>query len=224
MVSVAEHTLKEVDVILWLVEPSEYIGEGDQAILERLKRVKTPVILVVNKIDTVEKAKAAAAIQAFSKQYKFKDVIAVSALKDQNTDVLIKEIAKLLPEGPMYYDEDTVTDQPMRQIVAEIIREKALRLLRDEIPHGIAVTTDIMKERKNGLYDIEASIICERENHKGMIIGRSGSMLKKIGTQARSDIELLVGSQVNLKLWVKVRKEWRDSNTLLRNYGYKENQ
>lgn len=224
MVSVAEHTLKEVDVILWLVEPSEFIGAGDQAILERLKKVKTPVILVVNKIDTVEKSAAKKAIEAFSKLYKFKDIIAVSALKDQNTDLLIKEIANLLPEGPMYYDEDTVTDQPMRQIVAEIIREKALRLLRDEIPHGIAVTTDIMKERKDGLYDIEASIICERENHKGMVIGRGGTMLKKIGSQARVDIELLVGCQVNLKLWVKVRKEWRDSDTYLRNYGYKENQ
>ncbi len=224
MVSVAEHTLKEVDVILWLVEPSEFIGAGDQAILERLKKVKTPVILVVNKIDTVEKHVAKKAIEAFSKLYKFKDILAVSALKDQNTDLLIKTIAGLLPEGPMYYDEDTVTDQPMRQIVAEIIREKALRLLRDEIPHGIAVTTDIMKERKDGLYDIEASIICERENHKGMVIGKGGTMLKKIGSQARVDIELLVGCQVNLKLWVKVRKEWRDSDTYLRNYGYKENQ
>lgn len=224
MVSVAEHTLKEVDVILWLVEPSEFIGAGDQAILERLKKVKTPVILVVNKIDTVEKHVAKKAIEAFSKLYKFKDILAVSALKDQNTDLLIKTIASLLPEGPMYYDEDTVTDQPMRQIVAEIIREKALRLLRDEIPHGIAVTTDIMKERKDGLYDIEASIVCERENHKGMVIGKGGTMLKKIGSQARVDIELLVGCQVNLKLWVKVRKEWRDSDTYLRNYGYKENQ
>ncbi|KIR03096.1 GTP-binding protein Era [Lachnospiraceae bacterium TWA4] len=222
MVNVAEHTLKEVDVILWLVEPSSFIGEGDRTILEKLKKVKTPVILVVNKIDTVEKAKAAEAIEAFSKEYHFTDIVAVSALKDQNTDALITEITKLLPEGPMYYDEDTVTDQPMRQIVAEIVREKALRLLRDEIPHGIAVTTDIMKQRKNGLWDIEASIVCERENHKGMVIGKQGAMLKKIGINARKDIELLVGGQVNLKLWVKVRKEWRDSDTYLKNYGYKD--
>lgn len=222
MVSVAEHTLKEVDVILWLVEPSDYIGAGDNAILDRLKTVRTPVILVINKIDTVDKAEIAACIESFRKQYHFQEIIPVSALKDKNTETLIEEIVQLLPEGPMYYDEDTVTDQPMRQIIAEIIREKALRSLREEIPHGIAVVIDKMTERKNGLYDIDASIICERDSHKGIIIGRQGAMLKKIGIEARKDAEMLTGTQVNLKLWVKVRKEWRDSDILLKNYGYKE--
>ncbi len=223
MVSVAERTLTEVDVILWLVEPDEKIGPGDSVILEKLKRVKTPVILIINKIDTIDKAAVGNLISMWKKQHSFKAVIPVSALRSINTDTVLEEIRKYLPQGPMYYDEDTITDQPIRQITAEIIREKALRRLEDEIPHGIAVTVDVMKERKDGIWQVDASIICERDSHKGIIIGKQGSMLKSIGIDARKDIELLTGGQVNLKLWVKVRKEWRDSDIQLKNFGYFEN-
>ena len=220
MVSVAEHTLKEVDVILWLVEPGTYIGAGEQQILKILSRVKTPVFLVINKIDTVKKEDIIKAIEAYQDVYRFAEIIPVSAMKKTNTDTLIHTIFQYLPEGPQYYDEDTVTDQPMRQIAAELIREKALRLLNDEIPHGIAVTIEGMKERPDGIMDIDASIVCERDSHKGIIIGKGGSMLKRIGTEARKDIEHMMDIQVNLKLWVKVRKEWRDSELYMKNYGY----
>ncbi|WP_313184814.1 GTPase Era [Lacrimispora sp.] len=223
MVSVAERTLKEVDVVLWLVEPTTYIGAGEQHIAEQLSQVKTPVILVINKIDTVKNQED---ILTFISTYKdvcqFAEIVPVSALKDKNTDLMLKLIYKYLPKGPQYYDEDTVTDQPMRQISAELIREKALRLLNDEIPHGIAVTIEKMKERDNGIMDIEAEIICERESHKGIIIGKGGSMLKKIGSSARREIEALMDTKVNLQLWVKVRKEWRDSELYMKNYGYNE--
>lgn len=223
MVSVADRTLNEVDVILWLVEPDAKIGPGDHAILEKLKKVQTPVILILNKIDTISKTDVGALITNWQKLYAFKAVIPVSALRSINTDTVLEEIRKYLPVGPMYYDEDTVTDQPIRQITAEIIREKALRRLEDEIPHGIAVTIDVMKVRKDGIWQVDASIVCERDSHKGIIIGKQGSMLKSIGMDARKDIELLTGSQVNLKLWVKVRKEWRDSDIQLKNFGYFEN-
>ena len=223
MVNVAERTLTEVDVILWLVEPDEKIGPGDSITLEKLKKVKTPVILIINKIDTIDKAAVGNLITMWKKQHAFKAVIPVSALRSINTDTVLEEIRRYLPEGPMYYDEDTVTDQPIRQITAEIIREKALRRLEDEIPHGIAVTVDVMKVRKDGIWQVDASIICERDSHKGIIIGKQGSMLKSIGIDARKDIELLTGGQVNLKLWVKVRKEWRDSDIQLKNFGYFEN-
>ena len=223
MVNVAERTLTEVDVILWLVEPDEKVGPGDAIILEKLKKIKTPVILIINKIDTIDKGAVGNLITMWKKQHSFKAVIPVSALRSVNTDTVLEEIRKYLPEGPMYYDEDTVTDQPIRQITAEIIREKALRRLEDEIPHGIAVTVDVMKVRKDGIWQVDASIICERDSHKGIIIGKQGSMLKSIGIDARKDIELLTGGQVNLKLWVKVRKEWRDSDIQLKNFGYFEN-
>lgn len=223
MVSVAEHTLKEVDVILWLVEPTTYIGAGEQHIAKQLNQVKTPIILVINKIDTVKNQEE---ILKFIDTYKdicrFAEIVPVSALKDKNTDLMLELIYKYLPGGPQYYDEDTVTDQPMRQISAELIREKALRLLNDEIPHGIAVTVEKMKERDNGLIDIEATIVCERDSHKGIIIGKGGSMLKKIGSSARREIEDLMDTKVNLQLWVKVRKEWRDSELYMKNYGYNE--
>lgn len=222
MVSVAENTLKEVDVILWLVEPTTYIGAGEQHIIEKLKTVKTPVVLVINKVDTIKKEEILKFIDTYRKEMTFSDIVPVSALKGTNTDELMNVIKKYLPEGPMYYDEDTVTDQPMRQIAAELIREKALKCLDDEIPHGIAVLIDSMKERPNGLYDIEASIVCERDSHKGIIIGKQGSMLKKIGSAARYEIEALMGTKVNLQLWVKVRKEWRDSDLYLKNYGYRD--
>lgn len=221
MVNVAEKTLSEVDVILWLVEPSNFIGAGERHIIEQLQKTKTPVILVVNKIDTVKKEQLFSYIDTYRQQYDFAEVVPVSALKADNTDELIKCIMKYLPYGPAFYDEDTVTDQPTRQIVAELIREKALRLLSEEIPHGVAVSIESLKYRKK-LVDIEATIICERDSHKGIIIGKNGAMLKKIGSLARPEIEDLLERQVNLQLWVKVKKDWRDSDFLLKNFGYHE--
>ncbi len=221
MVNVAERTLKEVDVALWLVEPSNFIGAGEQHIIEQLSKVSTPVILVINKIDTVKKEELLGFIDTYRKEMDFDEIVPVSALKKENTDELIKCIMKYLPYGPAFYDEDTVTDQPQRQIVAEMIREKALRCLDEEIPHGIAVTIEKMKWRGN-IVDIEATIICERESHKGIIIGKQGSMLKKIGMNARKDIENMLENKVNLQLWVKVKKDWRDSEFLLKNFGYNQ--
>jgi GTP-binding protein Era len=223
MAEVTESTLKDVDLILWLVEPTDYIGAGEQAILARLRKVDTPVMLVINKIDKVKKEEILRFIDVYRKEYDFAAIVPVSALKGENTDDLTDTIFAYLPEGPQYYDEDTVTDQPERQIAAEMIREKALRNLEDEIPHGIAVLIDRMKEREGGtLIDIDATIICERESHKGIIIGKKGLMLKKIGTDARRDIEMMTGTKINLKLWVKVKENWRDSDSLIRNYGYRD--
>ena len=219
MVNVAERTMEDVDVILWLVEPTGYIGVGERHIIEQLKKTKTPVILVINKIDTVKKDALFAFIDTYRKELDFQEIVPVSALKGDNTDELVKCIFKYLPYGPAFYDEDTITDQPMRQIVAELIREKALRLLEDEIPHGIAVSIESMKE-KGKICHIEATIVCERESHKGIIIGKGGAMLKKIGSTARPEIEDLLEMQVNLQLWVKVKKDWRDSDFLLKNFGY----
>lgn len=221
MVNVAENTLNEVDAVLWLVEPSTFIGAGERHIAKRLERVKTPVILVINKVDTVKKEEVLTFIDAYRGIYDFADIVPVSALKGQNTDTLRNVIFKYLPYGPQFYDEDTVTDQPERQIVAELIREKALRCLNEEIPHGIAVSIERMRERKGGrLVDIDATIVCERDSHKGIIIGKQGAMLKKIGSAARYEIERLLSCQANLKLWVKVKKDWRDSDFLMKNFGY----
>lgn len=221
MVNVAENTLKEVDVILWLVEPTTFIGAGERHIAERLSKIKTPVILVINKIDTVKsKEEILTFIAAYKDILNFAEIIPVSALKEMNIEDVKSSIFKYLPAGPQFYDEDTVTDQPMRQIAAELIREKALRMLDDEIPHGIAVVIDQMKERPNGIIDVDATIVCERDSHKGIIIGKGGSMLKRIGTAARMEIENLMDTKVNLKLWVKVRREWRDSDMYMKNYGY----
>ena len=221
MVNVAENTLKEVDVILWLVEPTTFIGAGERHIAEQLSKIKTPVILVINKIDTVKsKEEILTFIAAYKDILNFAEIIPVSALKEMNIEDVKSSIFKYLPAGPQFYDEDTVTDQPMRQIAAELIREKALRMLDDEIPHGIAVVIDQMKERPNGIIDVDATIVCERDSHKGVIIGKGGSMLKRIGTAARMEIENLMDTKVNLKLWVKVRREWRDSDMYMKNYGY----
>lgn len=219
MVNVARRSLSEVDVILWLVEPSNYIGAGEESILEQLSRVNTPVILVINKIDTVKKEELLGFIDTYRKRMDFAEIVPVSALKKDNTEELLSCIFKYLPYGPTFYDEDTVTDQPQRQIVAELIREKALRTLEEEIPHGIAVTIEKMK-RRGKIMDIEATIICERDSHKGIIIGKQGSMLKRIGSSARRDIEEMLECKVNLQLWVKVKKDWRDSEFLLKNFGY----
>lgn len=221
MVTVAERTLNEVDVVLWLVEPTTFIGAGEQHIAETLQRVKTPVILVINKIDTVKKEELLPVIAAYQKLVQFAEIVPVSAMNGENKENLIDVIFKYLQEGPQFYDEDTITDQPERQIVAELIREKALRLLNDEIPHGIAVSIERMRERKGGsIMDIEATIVCERDSHKGIIIGKKGAMLKEIGMKARTEIENLLDQKVNLQLWVKVRKDWRDSDMFLKNYGY----
>lgn len=224
MVNTAEHTLQDVDVILWLVEPSDFVGAGERHIAEILQKARTPVILVINKMDTLaQKEDLLHFIDTYRKIYAFDEIIPASALRGENVSDVIDMIFKYLPYGPMFYDEDTVTDQPQRQIVAEIVREKALHALDEEVPHGIAVTIERMKPRRGKpLMDIEAVIICERESHKGIIIGKNGAMLKKIGSNARFEIEKLLEEKVNLRLWVKVRKNWRDSDTMLKNFGYKE--
>ena len=223
MVNVAERTLNEVDVVLWLVEPSTFIGAGEQHIVQQLGKVTTPVVLVINKADTVKKEDILPCIAKYNEVYQFADIVPVSARTGENTDELLKVIMKYLPYGPQFYDEDTVTDQPQRQIVAEMIREKALRSLEEEIPHGIAVSIEKMTERKSkggSICDIEATIICERDSHKGIIIGKGGQMLRRIGSQARRDIEDMLEEKVNLQLWVKVKKDWRDSDFMIKNFGY----
>ena len=221
MVNVAERTLNEVDVVLWLVEPTTFIGAGEKHIAEQLRRVRTPVILVINKVDMIKKEEILKVIDTYRKLYDFMEIVPVSARSGTNTDELLKVIFQYLPYGPQFYDEDTVTDQPERQIVAEIIREKALHSLNEEIPHGIAVCIDQMKARKK-MMDIQATIICERDSHKGIIIGKQGAMLKKIGSTARFEIERMLECKVNLQLWVKVKKDWRDSEFLMKNFGYRE--
>lgn len=221
MVKVANSAINDVDVVLWLVEASEFIGPGDKAIAQQLQNINVPLILVINKADMITKDAMFGVINAYKDLCKFDDIVPVSALKGTNTDELIKVIMNYLPYGEPFYDEDTITDQPERAIVAELIREKALKCLSDEIPHGIAVTVDSMKFSKD-IVNIDATIICERDSHKGIIIGKQGVMLKKIGSAARYEIEDLLQMHANLKLWVKVIKNWRDSDVQLKNYGYVE--
>lgn len=219
MVNAAKRTVAEVDVILWLVEPTTFIGAGERHIIEQLKNVNLPIILVINKIDTVKKEEILQFIEAYRHELDFAEVVPVSALKKNNTEVLLECIYKYLPYGEAFYDEDTVTDQPQRQIAAELIREKVLRSIDEEIPHGVAVAIESMKWN-NRVCHIDATIVCERNSHKGIIIGKQGSMLKKIGSEARREIEDMLECQVNLQLWVKVKKDWRDSDFLLKNFGY----
>lgn len=219
MVKSVNMAIRDVDVVLWLVEADEHIGPTDRQIAEKLGKVGVPLILVINKIDTVKRDELLKIIDVYRTLCDFSEVVPVSALKGKNTDTLIEQIFKYLPYGMPFYDEDTVTDQPQRQIAAELIREKALKCLDEEIPHGIAVTIEQMKFQKD-IVHIDATIICEKESHKGIIIGKQGKMLKKIGSAARYEIERLLEMQVNLKLWVRVRKDWRDSDVLLKNYGY----
>ncbi|MCP1102754.1 GTP-binding protein Era [Aequitasia blattaphilus] len=221
MVKTATGTIQDVDVVLFLVEPTTFIGKGEQFIIEQLKKTKEPVFLIINKVDSVQKEEVLKSIDAYKDLYDFAEIIPVSARNGDNIDALITEIYRYLPEGPMFYEEDTLTDQPMKQIVAEIIREKALHSLNEEIPHGIAVAIESMK-KKGKIYHIEATIIAEKESHKGIIIGKQGVMLKKIGSTARYELEQLLGYQVNLKLWVKIKKDWRDSEFLLKNFGYQK--
>lgn len=217
----ATTTLGGVDVVLWLVEPDEKIGLLDQNIIRILEHIETPIILVINKIDTISKDKILTTINAFKDVHEFAEIIPVAAITGENTDHLMDTIFGYLEDGPMYYPEDMITDQPERQIMAEMIREKVLHLMNQEIPHGIAVVIDQIETTPNGnLLHVDATIVCEKDSHKGMVIGKQGKMLKEIGTRARFDIERLLGSKVNLKLWVKVKKNWRDSDYLLRNYGF----
>lgn len=221
MVGAAQHTLADADVVLWLVEPEAHVGASEERIVKLIENSKLPVILVVNKCDRVKNASLAEVFESYKKIGRYDEMFAISAKHGTNVDELIEAVFKYLPYGPMYYDADTVTDQPQRQIASEIIREKALRCLGEEVPHGIAVMIEKMRGRKGvDITDIEATIVCERDSHKGIIIGKNGGMLKKIGSEARTDLEKLVGGKVNLKLWVKVRKDWRDSDLLLKNYGY----
>ena len=219
MIKTVNFVLKDVDVVLWLVEASEYIGPSDRQIAEKLREIDLPVILVINKIDTVKRDDLFKIIDVYRGLCDFAEVVPVSALKADNVDTLTEQIFKYLPYGMPFFDEDTVTDQPERQITAELIREKALRCLDEEVPHGIAVTIERMKVEKD-IVHIDATVICERESHKGIIIGKQGQMLKKIGQAARYEIERMLDKKVNLKLWVKVRKDWRDSDILLKNFGY----
>lgn len=221
----AQNTFRQVDVILWLVEPDMKIGKGDEYIIEQLEKIKTPVILIINKIDTISKDKILEVIATYKDAYNFAEIIPVSALTGDNTKEIPKLLLEYLEEGPQFFSEDMITDQPERQLVAELIREKALHLLQQEIPHGIAVVIDRMKNRDNkDIVDIDATIICEKDSHKGIIIGKQGSMLKQIGSNARKDIENLLGSKVNLQIWVKIKNNWRDSDFLLKNYGFNKDE
>ena len=221
MIKSVETSLNEIDVLLYLVEPYEKVKRSDLEIIKSLSRVNTPVFLVINKIDTVEKMDILKMIDAYKELYDFKEILPISAAKGENTQELVQTIKRYLPEGPKYFPADMVTDQPERQIVSEIIREKALQLLQDEIPHGIAVEIMSMKKREGkDLIDVEATIYCEKDSHKGIVIGKKGAMLKKIGSNARQDVERLLASGIYLQLWVKVKKDWRDSDFLLKNFGY----
>ena len=221
MVKSAITTLNEVDVVFYLVEANPFIGKLDEEIIQRLKHIDTPVFLCINKIDSVNKEVVLETIEAYRKAYDFKEIIPISAYEGLNLDAILKTMPNYLPEGPQFFPSDMLTDQPERQIVAEIIREKALHLLDKEIPHGIAIEIETMKKRQEGdVVDIEATIVCERDSHKRIIIGKQGQMIKSIGTKARYDIERLLGSKIYLTLWVKIKKNWRDSDFLIKNYGY----
>ena len=220
MVKAAEGTLKEVDAIFFVVDATEKMGPGEYYILERLQATAKPVILVVNKLDLIEKEQVLPIISHYTDKYPFVGVVPISAKEETNLDALIEEVEKYLPEGPQYYPEDMVTDQPERLIVAELVREKALQLTRDEVPHAIAVDVDEMKARDNGDTYIRAAIYVERDSQKGILIGAKGSMLKEIGRLARADIEMLLGTRVFLDLWVKVKKDWRDRDSVLRGFGF----
>lgn len=221
MVNLAEKSIREVDLILFLTTPDVEMGRGDKYILEQLQKAKAPVFLVVNKMDEVQGDRLAESLASFSKEYSFSEILPISALKGKNVDTLLNLMVQYLKEGPQYYPEDMVTDQQERFVVAEIIREKALRLLSEEVPHGTGVEIISMKQDEKGIYQIEATILCEKDSHKGIIIGKGGSMLKRIGSYAREDLEKFLKSKVMLKLWVKVKNEWRDDKRILRELGYK---
>ena len=223
MVNSAKDSVKDVDLVIFITNPDEELGRGDKFILETLKNTKAPVFLVLNKVDEVPKEKVAMSLAKFSQEFDFKEIIPISALKGRNVDTLVKLMVENLPEGPQYYPDDMITDIQERFVVAELVREKALRTLRDEVPHGIAVDVIQMKQKENGTYHIEVDLICEKDSHKGIIIGKEGQSLRKIGESARYELERFLDSKVNIKIWVKVRKEWRDNQNLLKELGYKNN-
>lgn len=221
MVKSVDVSLNEIDVVMYVIDPNERVTAIDSEILKKLENVNTSVFLVINKIDTLEKSKLLEIIDRYQALYDFDEILPVSALKADNTEKLVQTLVRYLPEGPKYFPEDMITDQPERQIISEIIREKALIYMQDEIPHGVAVEIMSMKERKDKeLIDIQATIYCEKDSHKGMIIGKKGAMLKKIGIASRLDSQALLGISVNLQLWVKVKKDWRDSDFMLKSLGY----
>lgn len=223
MVNSAKDSMKEVDLVIFITNPGEELGRGDKFILESLKNCKVPVFLVLNKVDETTKENVAKSLVEFSKEFNFKEIIPISALRGKNVDTLLKLMVENLPEGPKYYPDDMITDVQERFVVAELVREKALRTLRDEVPHGIAVDVIQMKQKENGTYHIEVDLICEKDSHKGIIIGKDGQSLRKIGESARYELERFLDAKVNLKVWVKVRKEWRDNQNLLKELGYKKN-
>lgn len=221
MVKAAEGTLQEVDAILFVVDVTEDLGSGERYIMERLQATKKPVILIVNKLDLIDRQAVLPIIEKYTKAYNFAGVVPISAKEKLNLDSLLIELNKYLPEGPQYYPSDTVTDQPERIIAGEMIREKVLHLTRDEVPHAIAIEVEEMKAQPNGRVDIRATIYVERESQKGIVIGKQGSLLKKIKSLARKDIETMLGSKIKLDLWVKVKKDWRDKMNVLRELGFK---
>jgi GTP-binding protein Era len=221
MVRAANKTLNEVDVILFLITPDETLGAGDRYIIEQLKTVKTPVLLIINKADIYKNENIVKTIENYSREFSFKEVIPISALTGKYVDELVKIIVENLPEGPQYFPSDMITDQPEKFIISEIIREKILKNLEEEVPHGTAVEIISMKEEKGSkLININATIYCEKDSHKAIIIGKGGLMLKKIGQSAREDMEALLGSKIYLELWVKVKKDWRDTSSTLKDLGY----
>lgn len=222
MVNSATSSIKEVDLVLFLTTPDGELGKGDKFIIEQLKAQKAPVIFVLNKIDQVKPEKVAQTLMQYSKEYDFAQIIPISAFKGKNTDKLVELMVDYMPEGPKYYPDDMITEVPEKFVVSEIVREKALRCLSEEVPHGIAVDVIQMKQDKSGKYNIEVDLICEKDSHKGIIIGKDGQTLKKIGSAARFELEKFLREKVNIKVWVKVRKEWRDNNALLRELGYKK--
>jgi len=222
MVNVVRESVADVDCVLLLVEPVAAIGPQEQALLERLEQTGAPVLLLINKTDTVEKTRLLEVMALYSQEYEFDAIIPVSAKTGDGLDVLQNELEKYAVEGPHFFPEDMITDQPERQICAELVREKLLRCLEREIPHGTAVEVTKFSERDNGIIDLEVTIYCEKESHKGIIIGKKGSMLKKIGELAREDIEQFMGTKVFLQTWVKVKENWRDSMAQLRNFGFGE--
>ncbi|MBS2969736.1 GTPase Era [Metabacillus sp. KIGAM252] len=225
MMKVAQNTLREVDIIMFMINAEEGYGRGDEFIIEKLKEVKTPVFLVINKIDQLHPDQLFPLIEKYKALYPFKEVVPISALQGNNVETLLEQIKKYLPEGPQYYPADQVTDHPERFIISELVREKVLHLTREEIPHSVAVVIDAIERREeNASVYVAATVIVERDSQKGIVIGKQGKMLKEVGQRARVDIEALLGSKVFLELWVKVQKDWRNKMNQLRDYGFREDE
>lgn len=216
----AEGSVKDVDAIIFMTTPNDTFGKGDRFILDQVKGVNIPVILALNKIDEVSREKTVQSLKNYADEFDFNEIVPISALEGENVDQLKNTIIKYLPEGPKYYPDDVIINKEERFIVSEAIREKTLRFLRDEVPHGIAVDILSMKRNDSGEISVEANIICEKESHKGIIIGKNGAMLKKIRKAAQSDLKKFFNNKVELNIWVKVRKDWRDKQEFLKNFGY----